>query len=117
MTAQECKNIFIEYAMNCLKAECMSFCNFYNLKEVYIDYAMLEDSANAYLYDKDDRIFIGNFTFADAALATRNPGPWIEEPFNNLVKKYDLQPPQPELVVIPDEEVTEEMKEAKAVND
>ena len=45
---------------------------------------MLEDSANAYLYDKDDRIFIGNFTFADAALATRNPGPWIEEPFNRF---------------------------------
>lgn len=117
MTAQECKNIFIEYAANSLRAECMSFCNFYNLQNVYIDYKMNEDSAEIFLYDNDEHTSLGVLQFREAALAIRNPGPWIEEPFNNLIKKYDLKVPEPELIVVPDEEVTEEMKETRAINE
>ena len=113
MTEQQVKNIFVEYGANILKAECISFCNFYKLENVEIDYEMQEDWADLYLIDNKSRIFIGTLDFAGAAIASRNPGPWVEKPFNELVAKYDLKPPQPELVVIPDniDEVTDEMKE------
>jgi hypothetical protein len=119
MTEQQLKNIFIEYGANVLKAECMSFCNFYQLKNVEIDYTMQESFAELYLIDNKDRFFIGELDFAGAAIATRNPGPWVDKPFTELVKKYDLKPPQPEITVIPDnpDEVTDEMKERKATDE
>lgn len=119
MTEQQLKNIFIEYGANILKAECMSFCSFYKLENVEMDYEMQDTYADIYLIDNKNRFFVGELDFAGAAIATRNPGPWVEKPFNTLIEKYDLKPPQPEITVIPDniDEVTEEMKETKATNE